>query len=109
MDNASYGLSAIAKCKELIKKARWSTRLKSEHKSRCAEVNALFASCQQLLNYILFQPELSPAFEYQQMVLSKSCTKIQLDNQLRVCHAFAETQISLIEEDIRNGSVNSGP
>lgn len=109
MDRASYSLSAIAKCKELIKKARWSTRLKSEHKTRCAEVNALFASCQQLLDYILFQPDISPAYDYQQMVISKSCTKKQLDNQLRVCHAYAERQIALIEEAICDGSVNSSP
>ena len=64
MDKASYSLSAIAQCKELIRKAHWST---------------------------------------------KNCTKIQLDNQLRVCRAFAETQISLIEKDIRDGSVNSVP
>lgn len=109
MDKASYSLSAIKQCKQLIRRARWSTRLKSEHNSRCAEVNALFASCQALLNCVLFQPELSPAADYQQMVLSKSCTKEQLDNQLRVCRAFAENQISLIEKDIRNGSVNSVP
>lgn len=59
MDKASYSLSAIAQCKELIRKAHWSTRLKAEHKSRCAEVNTLFASCQTLLNCILFQPDLS--------------------------------------------------
>ena len=68
MDKASYSLSAIAQCKELIRKAHWSTRLKAEHKSRCAEVNTLFASCQTLLNCILFQPDLSPAYDYQQMV-----------------------------------------
>lgn len=109
MDKASYSLSAIAQCKQLIRKTRWSTRLKSEHNSRCAEVNSLFASCQTLLTRVLFQPDLSPAYDYQQMVLSKNCTKTQLDNQLRVCRAFAEAQISLIEKDIRDGSVNSVP
>lgn len=49
-----------------------------------------------------------PRYE-KEMILSKNCTKIQLDNQLRVCRAFAETQISLIEKDIRDGSVNSVP
>ena len=107
MEKASYSLAAIKKCKELVKKAKWSTHLKSEHRSRCAEVNALFASCQKLLNYVMFQPDLSPAYDYQQMVLSKSGTKKQLDNQLRVCRAFAETQISLIEKDILDGSVDS--
>ena len=100
-------MAAIKQCKELVRKARWSTQLKSEHNSRCAEVNSLFASCQTLLNCVLFQPDLSPAYDYQQMVTSKSCTKAQLDNQLRVCHAFVVTQISLIEEDIRKGEVIS--
>ena len=109
MDKASYSLSAIKQCKQLIRKARWSTRLKSEHNSRCAEVNALFASCQQLLNSILFHPDLSPSYDYHQMVLSKSCTKKQLDNQLRVCHAFANTQITLIEDAIHDGSANGIP
>lgn len=72
---ATYSLSALKQCKELIRKNRWSTRLKAEHNSRCAEVNVLFASCQKLLNYVMFQPDLSPAYDYQQMVLSKSCTK----------------------------------
>lgn len=84
MEKATYSLSALKQCKELIRKNRWSTRLKAEHNSRCAEVNVLFASCQKLLNYVMFQPDLSPAYDYQQMVLSKSCTKKQLDNQLRV-------------------------
>lgn len=75
MEKATYSLSALKQCKKLIRKNRWSTRLKAEHNSRCAEVNVLFASCQKLLNYVMFQPDLSPAYDYQQMVLSKSCTK----------------------------------
>ena len=51
MEKATYSLSALKQCKELIRKNRWSTRLKAEHNSRCAEVNILFASCQKLLNY----------------------------------------------------------
>lgn len=77
MEKATYSLSALKQCKEFIRKNRWSTRLKAEHNSRCAEVNVLFASCQ------------------------------KLDNQLRVCHSYAETQISLIEKDILDGSVDS--
>lgn len=107
MDKATYSISALKQCKELIRKSRWSTRLKAEHNSRCAEVNVLFASCQNLLNYVMFQPDLSPAYDYHQMVSSKKCTKKQLDNQLRVCHSYAETQISLIEKDILDGSVDS--
>ena len=57
MDKATYSISALKQCKELIRKSRWSTRLKAEHNSRCAEVNVLFASCQNLLNYVMFQPE----------------------------------------------------
>lgn len=64
MEKASYSLEAIAQCKKLIKKARWSVRLKSEHNSRCAEVNSLFASCQKLLNCVLFQPEDTVYVEY---------------------------------------------
>ena len=95
MEKATYSLSALKQCKELIRKNRWSTRLKAEHNSRCAEVNVLFTlkyfrdeyeahikekrcpahHCQKLLNYVMFQPDLSPAYDYQQMVLSKSCTK----------------------------------
>lgn len=58
MEKATYSLSALKQCKELIRKNRWSTRLKAEHNSRCAEVNVLFASCQKLLNYVMFQPDL---------------------------------------------------
>lgn len=50
--------------------------------------------------------DLSPAYDYMQMVLSKSCTKAQLDNQLHVCRAFANAQIALIEDAIRDGSAN---
>lgn len=87
MEKATYSISALKQCKELIRKSRWSTRLKDEHNSRCAEVNVLFASCQKLLNYVMFQP----------------------DNQLRVCRLFAESQISYIEDAIRDGSVNCIP
>lgn len=106
MDKATYSISALKQCKELIRKNRCSTRLKDEHNSRCAEVNVLFASCQKLLNYVMFQPDLSPAYDYQQMVSSKKCTKKQLDNQLRVCRSFAERQIALIEDAICDGSVD---
>lgn len=109
MDKATYSVSALKQCKELIRKGRWSTRLKDEHNSRCAEVNVLFTSCQRLLNYVIFQPDLSPAYDYQQMVLARKYTKKQLDNQLRVCHLFAESQISFIEDAIRDGSVNCIP
>lgn len=43
------------------------------------------------------------------MVSSKKCTKKQLDNQLRVCRSFAESQISYIEDAIWDGSVNCIP
>lgn len=109
MEKATYSLFALKQCKELIRKSRWSTRLKAEHNSRCAEVNVLFASCQKLLNYVMFQPDLSPAYDYQQMVSSNKCTKKELDNQLRVCCSFAESQIACIEEAIQGGSVNSIP
>ena len=105
MDKATYSISALKQCKELIRKSRWSTRLKAEHNSRCAEVNVLFASCQNLLNYVMFQPDLSPAYDYQQIVSSNKCTK----NQLQVCRLFAESQISCIEEAIRDGSVSIIP
>lgn len=108
MEKATYSLSALKQCKEFIRKNRWSTRLKAEHNSRCAEVNVLFASCQKLLNYVMFQPDLSPAYDYHQMVSSKKCTKKQLDNQLRVCHSYAETQISLIEKDILDPPAEKG-
>ena len=75
MDKATYSISALKQCKELIRKSRWSTRLKAEHNSRCAEVNVLFASCQNLLNYVMFQPDLSPAYDYQQMVSSNNARK----------------------------------
>lgn len=109
MDKATYSLSTLKQCKELIRKIRWSTRLKAVHNSRCAKVNVLFASCQKLLNYVMFQPDLSPAYDYLQMVSSKKCTKKQLDNQLRVCRSFAESQLSYIEDAIRDGSVNCIP
>lgn len=75
MEKASYSLAAIKQCKELVKKAKWSTHLKSEHRSRCAEVNALFASCQKLLNYVMFQPDLSPAYDCHQMVSQRNARK----------------------------------
>ena len=96
MEKASYSLSAIRHCKQLIQNTSWSTRLKSEHYSRSSE----------LLNSILFCPDLSPAYDYQQMVISKKYTKAQLDNQLRVCRSFANAQISLIEDAIKDGSVD---
>lgn len=109
MEKASYSLSAIRHCKQLVQNTSWSTRLKSEHYSRSAEINSLFASCQELLNSILFCPDLSPAYDYQQMVISKKYTKAQLDNQLRVCCSFANAQISLIEDAIKDGSVDCLP
>lgn len=109
MEKASYSLSAIGHCKQLVQNTSWSTRLKSEHYSRSAEINSLFASCQELLNSILFCPDLSPAYDYQQMVISKKYTKAQLDNQLRVFRSFVNAQISLIEDAIKDGSVDCVP
>lgn len=61
------------------------------------------------LKHILFCPDFSPAYDYQQMVISKKYTKAQLDNQLRVCRSFANAQISLIEDAIKDGSVDCVP
>lgn len=109
MEKASYSLNAIKQCKQLVKSISWGTRLKAEHYSRSAEINSLFASCQELLRSVLFQPDLSPAYDYQQMVISKKYTKAQLDAQLRVCRSFVNTQILLIENAIKDGSVNCVP
>jgi hypothetical protein len=43
------------------------------------------------------------------MVISKKYTKAQLDNQLHVCCSFANAQISLIEDAIKDGSVDCLP
>ncbi len=83
--------------------------MKNEHYSRSAEINILFASCQKLLNSVLFQPDLSPAYDYQQMIESNTCTKKQLDTQLRICHIFINNQIEAIEKAIQDNSVNVTP
>lgn len=109
MDKATYSISALKQCKELIRKSRWSTRLKAEHNSRCAEVNVLFASCQNLLNYVMFQPDLSPAYDYQQMVSSNKWHEKAAGQSAACSRLFAESQISCIEEAIRDGSVSIIP
>lgn len=107
MEKATYSLGALKQCKELARKTTWSTRLKNEHYSRSAEINILFATCQKLLNSVLFQPDLSPAYDYQQMVKSSNTyTKKQLDTQLRICHIFINNQIEAIEKAIQDNSVN---
>ena len=83
--------------------------MKNEHYSRSAEINILFASCQKLLNSVLFQPDLSHAYDYQQMVKSNTYTKKQLDTQLRICHIFINNQIEAIEKAIQDNSVNVTP
>ena len=69
MEKATYSLSALKQCKELIRKNRWSTRLKAEHNSRCAEVNVLFASCQKLLNYVMLTEKLNAIFPLYHSIL----------------------------------------
>ena len=75
MEKASYSLSAIRHCKQLVQNTFWSARLKSEHYSRSAEINSLFASCQELLNSILFCPDLSPAMTISKWSFPKSIQK----------------------------------
>ena len=52
MEKATYSLSALKQCKELIRKNRWSTRLKAEHNSRCAEVNRILPEAAQLCHVL---------------------------------------------------------
>lgn len=61
MEKATYSLSALKQCKELIRKNRWSTRLKAEHNSRCAEVNVLFASS--MVDFATVPADLMTAFQ----------------------------------------------
>lgn len=61
MEKATYSLSALKQCKELIRKNRWSTRLKAEHNSRCAEVNVLLAS--PMVDFATVPADLMTAFQ----------------------------------------------
>ena len=99
MEKATYSLSALKQCKGIHPKKTGGVHgWKAEHNSRCAEVNVLFASCQKLLNYVMFQPDLSLLMTITRWFPRRNARKKQLDNQLRVCHSYAETQISLIEK-----------
>ena len=80
-------------------------RRKDEHMTRCCEVRELYAKCQVNLGCVLFDPDMSPAKDYLDMVKDKKVTKRRLDIQLRNCKHFLLYQFDEIEKDIADASL----
>lgn len=83
-----YSTTALQNCYRALRSARWSVRRKDEHMTRCCEVRELYAKCQVNLGCVLFDPDMSPAKDYLDMVKGKKVTKRQLDIQLRNCKRY---------------------
>lgn len=98
-EKRDYNTTALRNCYRALCSARWSVRRKNEHVTRCCEVRELYAKCQVNLDCILFDPDISPAKDYLDMVKDKKVTKRQLDNQLRNCKRFLLYQFDEIEKD----------
>lgn len=100
-----YSTMALQNCYRALRSARWSVRRKDEHITRCCEVRELYAKCQVYLGCILFDPDMSPAKDYLDMVKDKKVTKRRLDIQLRNCKRFLLYQFDEIEKDIADASL----
>ena len=70
-----------------------------------AGVCKLYAKCQVNLGCVLFDPDMSPAKDYLDMVKDKKVTKRRLDIQLRNCKRFLLYQFDEIEKDIADASL----
>lgn len=97
--------TALQNCYRALRSARWSVRRKDEHMTRCCEVRELYAKCQVNLGCVLFDPDMSPAKDYLDMVKDKKVTKRRLDIQLRNCKRFLLYQFDEIEKDIADASL----
>jgi hypothetical protein len=100
-----YSTTALQNCYRALRSARWSVRRKDEHMTRCCEVRELYAKCQVNLGCVLFDPDISPAKDYLDMVKDKKVTKRRLDIQLRNCKRFLLYQFDEIEKDIADASL----
>lgn len=100
-----YSTTALQNCYRALRSARWSVRRKDEHMTRCCEVRELYAKCQVNLGCVLFDPDMSPAKDYLDMVKDKKVTKRRLDIQLRNCKRFLLYQFDEIEKDIADASL----
>lgn len=104
-----YSLSSIRECQKRIRQFSWSTRFKGEHVSRCIRVRDLYVYCQYEMRSFLFDADCSPARDYTDMVNSKSCTKKELDQQLRICRNYLEYQLDMILRAIDRHEVDAKP
>ena len=100
-----YSTTALQNCYRALRSARWSVRRKDEHMTRCCEVRELYAKCQVNFGCVLFDPDMSPAKDYLDMVKDKKVTKRRLDIQLRNCKRFLLYQFDEIEKDIADASL----
>lgn len=111
-----YSTTALQNCYRALRSARWSVRRKDEHMTRCCEVRELYAKCQLTpptvetvgfpglhfvnLGCVLFDPDMSPAKDYLDMVKGKKVTKRQLDIQLRNCKRYLLYQFDELEKSV---------
>ena len=95
-----YSTTALQNCYRALRSARWSVRRKDEHMTRCCEVRELYAKCQVNLGCVLFDPDMSPAKDYLDMVKGKKVTKRQLDIQLRNCKQYLLYQFDELEKSV---------
>ena len=93
-----YSTTALQNCYRALRSGRWSVRRKDEHMTRCCEVRELYAKCQVNLGCVLFNPDMSPAKDYLDMVKGKKVTKRQLDIQLRNCKRYLLYQFDELEK-----------
>ena len=95
-----YSTTALQNCYRALRSARWSVRRKDEHMTRCCEVRELYAKCQVNLRCVLFDPNMSPAKDYLDMVKGKKVTKRQLDIQQRNSKRYLLYQFDELEKSV---------
>jgi hypothetical protein len=65
--------------------------------------------CQYELKSFLFDPDYSPARDYIDMLNADSCTKKELDQQLRLCRYYLENRLDMILRAIERHEVDANP
>lgn len=83
-----YSTMALQNCYRALRSARWSVRRKDEHMTRCCEVRELYAKCQVNLGCVLFDPDMSPAKDYLDMVKDKKGDQKTVRHPIKKLQAF---------------------
>lgn len=107
MGKASYDLTTLDDCFQIVRALRWRAQKKSDHIILCAAVRDAFDTLYQKTHSSMFAFECGPGMDYQEAV-EAAAKKAELDILAKDCKDFLLWELTVMRERLCEGPTDNG-